>query len=169
MAAGLATSKADARRGLEAGGFSVNGERAGTDRALHGSDLLPGGYIVLQKGKKSYAMVSHPVGRHSNREGDMLKEFMAFVKEYGVIGLAIAVILGGKLNALVTAVVDGLLMPIIGLIPVGGSWQTWAIPVGAQQIQVGTILAALVNFLIVAWLVFWFAKKVLREETVKKK
>ncbi len=99
----------------------------------------------------------------------MLKEFMAFIKQYGVIGLAIAVILGGKLNALVTAVVDGLLMPLIGLIPIGGSWQTWAIPVGNQQIQVGTILGALINFLIVAGLVFWFAKKVLREETVSKK
>jgi len=55
--AGLATSKADARRGLEAGGFSVNGERAGLDRRLGINDLLPGGYIVLQKGKKHYAMI----------------------------------------------------------------------------------------------------------------
>jgi len=99
----------------------------------------------------------------------MLKEFMAFLKQYGVIGLAIAVIIGGKLNALVTAVVDGLLMPLIGLLPIGGSWQTWSIQLGDQQIQVGTILGALINFLIVAWLVFWFAKKVLREETVSKK
>ena len=99
----------------------------------------------------------------------MLKEFMAFVKEYGVIGLAIAVIIGGKLNAMVTAVVDGLLMPIIGLLPIGGSWQTWEIPVGSQHLLIGPILSALVNFLIVALLVFWFAKKVLREEKVTKK
>jgi large conductance mechanosensitive channel len=99
----------------------------------------------------------------------MLKEFMAFIKQYGVIGLAIAVIIGGKLNALVTAIVDGLLMPLIGLLPFGGDWQTWAIHAGEQSFKIGPILAALINFLIVAWLVFWFAKKVLREETVSKK
>ena len=99
----------------------------------------------------------------------MLKEFMAFIKTYGVIGLAIAVIIGGKLNAFVTAIVDGLLMPLIGLLPIGGSWQTWEIPIGSQHLLIGPILSALVNFLVVALLVFWFAKKVLREETVTKK
>ena len=99
----------------------------------------------------------------------MLKEFMAFVKEYGVIGLAIAVIIGGKLNAFVTAIVDGLLMPLIGLLPFGGAWQTWEIPIGTQKLLIGPMLSALVNFLIVALLVFWFAKKVLKEETVAKK
>ena len=99
----------------------------------------------------------------------MLNEFMAFIKQYGVIGLAIAVIIGGKLNSLVTAVVDGLLMPLIGLLPIGGTWQAWEIPIGNQHLLVGPILSALVNFLVVAWLVFWFAKKVLREETVTKK
>ncbi len=99
----------------------------------------------------------------------MLKEFMAFIKQYGVIGLAIAVILGGKLNSLVTAVVDGLLMPLIGLLPIGGTWQAWEITVGEQHLLIGPILSALLNFLVVAWLVFMFAKKVLREETVTKK
>lgn len=99
----------------------------------------------------------------------MLTEFMAFIKQYGVIGLAIAVIIGGKLNALVTAVVDGLLMPLIGLIPIGGAWQEWGFQVGTQHFMVGPVLGAAINFMIVAWLVFLFAKKVLREETVTKK
>lgn len=99
----------------------------------------------------------------------MLNAFMGFIKQYGVIGLAIAVIIGGKLNALVTAIVDGFLMPLIGLLPVGGSWQSWEVPVGAQRFLIGPILNALINFLIVAWLVFLFARKVLREETVSQK
>ena len=99
----------------------------------------------------------------------MLKEFMAFIKQYGVIGLAIAVIIGGKLNSLITAIVDGLLMPLIGLLPIGGTWQSWEIPLGTQHLLIGPILSALINFLLVAWFVFWFAKKVLREETVTKK
>ena len=99
----------------------------------------------------------------------MLKEFMGFLKEYGVVGLAIAVIIGGKLNALVTAVVDGLLMPLIGLIPVGGAWQEWGFQVGEQHFMFGPALGAGINFLIVAWIVFVFAKRVLREEKVAKK
>jgi large conductance mechanosensitive channel len=43
----------------------------------------------------------------------MRGEYMVFLKQYGVIGLAIAVIIGGKANALVTALVDWVLMPIV--------------------------------------------------------
>ncbi len=99
----------------------------------------------------------------------MLKEFMTFVREYGVIGLAIAVIIGGKLNALVTALVDGVIMPLIGLLPISGAWQTWSYQTGGQTFLFGPLLSAVVNFLVVAWLVFLFAKKVLREATVTKK
>ncbi len=94
---------------------------------------------------------------------------MAFIKEYGVIGLAIAVIIGGKLNALVTALVDGILMPVIGLLPVGGTWQEWGFMVSDQKFMIGPVIGAAINFLIVAWIVFIFAKKVLREEKVGKK
>ena len=43
----------------------------------------------------------------------MMREFMGFLKQYGVIGLAIAVIIGGKLNLLVTSVVNDLLTPLL--------------------------------------------------------
>ncbi|HTS87920.1 MAG TPA: MscL family protein [Gemmatimonadales bacterium] len=95
----------------------------------------------------------------------MQGEFMKFLKEYGVIGLAIAVIIGGKANELVKAIVDGLLMPLVGLVLPSGQWQTWAV----GPFQIGAVLGALINFIIVAWLVFMFAKKVLHEETVAKK
>jgi large conductance mechanosensitive channel len=95
----------------------------------------------------------------------MKGEFMKFLKEYGVIGLAIAVIIGGKAGELVKAIVDGVLMPIVGLVLPEGTWQTWTV----GPIQIGMVLGALINFVVVAWLVFWFSKKVLREETVTKK
>ena len=56
--AGLASSKGDARRGIQGKGFSVNGEPfAAADRQLGAADLLAGGYVLLQKGKKSYALL----------------------------------------------------------------------------------------------------------------
>ena len=53
----------------------------------------------------------------------MLKEFTTFLRQYGVIGLAIAVVIGGKLGDLVKAMVDGLLMPFIGALIPGGDWR----------------------------------------------
>ena len=95
-----------------------------------------------------------------------MREFMAFLKQYGVIGLAIAVIIGGQLNLLVKAVVDGILMPLVGLLlPAGMAWETWQ----AGPFMLGQVLSALINFLVVAWLIFWMSKKLLKEEAVTKK
>jgi len=99
----------------------------------------------------------------------MRQEFIAFLKQYGVIGLAIAVIIGGKANALVTALVDGILMPVVTFFIPGGAWRTTTLDVGPIHFLLGPVLGAGVDFLIVAWLVFWFSKQVLREATVTKK
>lgn len=99
----------------------------------------------------------------------MLREFMEFLKLYGVIGLAIAVIIGGKLNALVGATVDGILMPIITFFVPGGEWRKATLDVGPFHFLLGPFFGALVDFLIVAWIVFIIAKRILKEEKVTKK
>jgi tyrosyl-tRNA synthetase len=55
--AGLASSRGDARRALEQGAVSVNGERAQPGRPIGKDDLLHGRYVVLRKGKRSYAVL----------------------------------------------------------------------------------------------------------------
>jgi tyrosyl-tRNA synthetase len=56
--AGLAPSKAEARRGVQQNGFSLNGSPVGeVDRKLASRDLLAGGYVLLQKGKKGFALL----------------------------------------------------------------------------------------------------------------
>ena len=57
VATGLASSKSDARRGIQGNGYSVNGEKLSAERTLGAADLLAGRFIVLQKGKKHYAMI----------------------------------------------------------------------------------------------------------------
>ena len=71
----------------------------------------------------------------------MAREFMTFLRTYGIIGLAIAVIIGGKLNGLVTSLVDGVIMPLIGLIPIGGDWKTWGATWGGQEFRIGPLPA----------------------------
>lgn len=101
----------------------------------------------------------------------MLKEFTAFLKQYGVIGLAIAVIIGGKLNDLVTAMVSGLLMPVIGRVTsaAGGDWRDWKPELLGIQFEMGKVIGSSIDFLIVAFIVFWMAKKILKEDVVTKK
>jgi tyrosyl-tRNA synthetase len=55
---GLASSRSDARRSLEAGAVYVNGERVGPDRALGEYDVRHGRYVLLRKGKRSYALLT---------------------------------------------------------------------------------------------------------------
>ena len=84
----------------------------------------------------------------------MRKEFIGFLKQYGVIGLAIAVIIGGKANALVTAIVDGVLMPIVTFFIPGGAWRTATLDVGPVHLLLGPVLGATVDFLIIAFVVY---------------
>jgi tyrosyl-tRNA synthetase len=55
---GLATSRGDAKRGIQGKGFSLNGEVVtDAERKLTGADLLAGRYLLLQKGKRNYALL----------------------------------------------------------------------------------------------------------------
>ncbi len=99
----------------------------------------------------------------------MRKEFMEFLKNYGVIGLAIAVIIGGKANAMVTTLVDGLLMPVITPFLPAGDWREATIDIGSISLVWGPFLAAVIDFVIVAFIVYLIAKKVMKEEVVTKK
>jgi large conductance mechanosensitive channel len=99
----------------------------------------------------------------------MLREFVAFLKAYGVVGLAIAVIIGGKLNDLVGSVVNDLLVPLI-LQPALKTANVDDIrKLSAGGILYGKVLGAGLDFLVVALLVFLFAKFALKEESVAKK
>ena len=99
----------------------------------------------------------------------MVREFVAFLKQYGVIGLAIAVIIGGKVNEMLKTIVDGILMPVVGALTPGGDWRAITLDVGTVTFAIGPVLGATIDFIIVAALVFAIAKKVLKEETVAKK
>ena len=58
MRAGLAQSKSEARRGIEQKGFSLNGATvAEVERALTSGDFLGGRYLLLQKGRKAFALL----------------------------------------------------------------------------------------------------------------
>jgi len=99
----------------------------------------------------------------------ILKEFKEFLDEYKVIGLAIAFIMGVAATALIQAVVNYLIMPIITPFIPGGTWQTATLTLGPVVISWGALLGAIINFVIIAFVVFMIAKYLLKEEKVGKK
>jgi len=99
----------------------------------------------------------------------MLKEFMDFLKAYGVIGLAIAVIIGGKLNALITSLVSDLLTPLIFQPALKAAGVEHIASLQWNGVLYGKVISSMIDFMIVAFIIFIFAKKVMKEETVAKK
>jgi large conductance mechanosensitive channel len=96
-------------------------------------------------------------------------EFKDFLTEYKVMGMAVAFIMGAAITALVTSLVSNIIMPVIKVILPGGDWQTATIAVGPVNFGIGAFLAALINFVIIALVIFMMAKIVLKEEKVTKK
>ncbi len=99
----------------------------------------------------------------------MVKEFISFLKQYGVVGLAIAVIIGGKLNDLVSSIVNDLVMPVLFQPALRAANVDDIRKLSYNGILYGKVLGATLDFLIVAFVVFLFAKFVLRESQVSKK
>lgn len=99
----------------------------------------------------------------------LIAEFKDFLKEYKITGLAIAFIIGGAAVALVKSIVDNVIMPLIGPLIPGGEWQSAVWNIGPFAFGWGPFLAALINFVIIAFVVFIFARFVLKEEKVSKK
>jgi large conductance mechanosensitive channel len=86
----------------------------------------------------------------------LVKEFKTFLARGNVIDLAVAVVIGAAFGAIVEAIVKGLIMPLVGKALPGGDWQSWA-PGG---FAIGAVLGALINFLVIAFVVFVVVVKV---------
>ena len=99
----------------------------------------------------------------------MLKQFIDFLKSYGVVGLAIAVIIGGKLNDLVGSLVNDLLMPLVLQPALRAANVDDIRKLSAGGILYGKVIGAGLDFLVVALLVFLFAKLVLKAESLARR
>jgi large conductance mechanosensitive channel len=84
----------------------------------------------------------------------MWNEFKKFLERGSVIELAVAVILGAAFGAIVTSLVNDLIMPLIGILMGGISFTGLVLQVGSAQLKYGNFLQTLVNFLIIASALF---------------
>jgi large conductance mechanosensitive channel len=88
----------------------------------------------------------------------MLKEFKTFVMRGNVLDLATAVIIGGAFGKIIGSLVNDIIMPIIGLVMGGVNFSELSITVGAAVIKWGSFVQTVVDFLIVAFMIFLIIK-----------
>ncbi len=94
----------------------------------------------------------------------MLRQFRAFLTESNAFALAVGVIIGAATTKLVSAVADDVIMPIIGIFLPGGDWRNAKYVLSGQNaILYGHLLGTLLDFLIIAWIVFLLVKWVLKQ------
>ena len=88
----------------------------------------------------------------------MLQEFKDFVAKGNVLDLAVAVIIGGAFGAIVTSLVNDIIMPVIGAILGGTDFASLAWQVGDAMITYGNFIQAIINFLIIAFVIFMIVR-----------
>ncbi|ABS56008.1 Large-conductance mechanosensitive channel-like protein [Methanoregula boonei 6A8] len=96
------------------------------------------------------------------------EEFVEFLKKNQVIGLAVAFIIGTAATALVTSLVKDIVMPVIGVILPGENWQTAILPIGPINFMAGDFVGAMINFIIIALVVFTLVKYIMKADMSKK-
>lgn len=84
----------------------------------------------------------------------MLKEFREFAMRGNVIDLAVAVVIGAAFTAIVNSLVDDLIMPLVGVLLGGVDFSSLAITLGDASITYGNFIQAIINFLIIAFVLF---------------
>jgi large conductance mechanosensitive channel len=114
----------------------------------------------------------------------MLNEFKAFIAKGNVVDLAVGIIIGAAFTAIVNSLVADLINPIIGLVTGGVDFSNLYIDLsgtnpaslaaakeaGAPVFAYGSFITAIINFVIIAWVVFLLVKAVnrLKDATAKK-
>ena len=89
-----------------------------------------------------------------------MAEFKEFINKGNVMDLAVAMIIGAAFTAIITALVENILMPIIGMILGGVSFESLKVVVGTAELQYGLFIQAVINFLLIALTVFIIVKNI---------
>lgn len=99
----------------------------------------------------------------------LFKEFGEFIKRGNVMDLAVAVVIGGAFSAIVTSLVNDIIMPVIGMITGGIDISGLKATVGDAELAYGAFLQNIINFLIIAFVIFMVVKAMNKVMSLRKK
>ena len=87
-----------------------------------------------------------------------VSEFKEFISKGNVMDMAVGVVIGGAFGTIVTSLVDDVIGPVIGMITGGIDFGSLSIKVGEASLMIGSFIQAVINFLIIALVLFMVIK-----------
>lgn len=97
-----------------------------------------------------------------------MNEFRDFINRGNVLDMAVGIIIGGAFTAIVTSLSDDIISPILGLFG-GLDFKAYVLTLGSVEIAYGKFITAVINFLIMALIVFCIVKAMNRATSKLKK
>lgn len=97
-----------------------------------------------------------------------MKGFINFIREQGIVGLAVGFILGGAVSKTVTSLVNNIINPLIGLVLGKVDLADKAIMLGSVSLNYGAFISAIIDFIIIA-AVIYFGFRILGLDKLDKK
>ena len=85
-------------------------------------------------------------------------EFKQFIARGNVMDMAVGVIIGGAFSAITTSLINDIIMPLLGIFTGSISFAEMAVEVGGAVIGYGNFVQAILNFLVMAFVVFCLVK-----------
>lgn len=92
-------------------------------------------------------------------------DFRAFLIKQNALALAIGVVIGAALNDVVKSLVDGIIMPLVGMISPAESYAEWKWTAGGAEFMPGLVIAAIINFVIIGLVAWRLTKLFIKPET----
>lgn len=83
-----------------------------------------------------------------------VSEFKEFISRGNVLDMAVGVVIGGAFTAIVTALVDNIITPLIGILVGGLDFTGLSVKVGEANIGYGAFIQAVINFLLISFVIF---------------
>ncbi len=99
----------------------------------------------------------------------LMKEFKEFINKGNVMDMAVGIIIGGAFTAIVTALTTSIINPFITFITGGNGTEVGGLVVPGTEIDFGAFLSAVINFLIIALVVFMLVKAVNKAQSIGRK
>lgn len=96
----------------------------------------------------------------SKKSSGFFAEFKQFIARGNVMDMAVGVIVGGAFSAITTSLINDIIMPIIGIFVSENSFASLSLTVGSAVITYGNFIQAVLNFLIMALVVFCMVKAI---------
>ena len=97
-----------------------------------------------------------------------MKEFKEFISRGNVMDMAVGIIIGGAFTAIVTSLVEDIITPIIGMIG-GFDFSSFVVTVNNSNIAIGKFINAVINFLLIAFVLFSVIKALNKAASIVKK